>query len=70
MWYVSGIQWVHRDFVTYDIKYAESENGIRWKRDGKTCLGFKSPEEYALARPCVLKRRQHLQDVVRLSAGK
>ena len=55
MWYVSGIEWVHRDFVKYDIKYAESDDGIRWKRDGKPCLGFKSPEEYAVARPCVLK---------------
>lgn len=55
MWYVSGIEWVHRDFVKYDIKYAESGDGIRWKRDGKPCLGFKSTEEYALARPCVLK---------------
>lgn len=55
MWYVSGIEWVHRDFVKYDIKYAESGDGIHWKRDGKPCLGFKSAEEYALARPCVLK---------------
>ena len=55
MWYVSGIEWVHRDFVKYDIKYAESDDGVRWKRDGKPCLGFKSPEEYAVARPCVLK---------------
>jgi predicted GH43/DUF377 family glycosyl hydrolase len=55
MWYVSGVEWVHRDFVKYDIKYAESDDGIHWKRDGKPCLGFKSPEEYAVARPSVLK---------------
>jgi len=55
MWYVSGIKWVHRDFVKYDIKYAESDDGIHWRRDGKPCLGFKNPEEYAVARPCVLK---------------
>jgi predicted GH43/DUF377 family glycosyl hydrolase len=55
MWYVSGIEWVHRDFIRYDIKYAESNDGINWNRDGKACLGFKSKEEYALARPSVLK---------------
>jgi len=54
MWYVSGIEWANKDFVSYDIKYAESKNGIQWKRDGNACLGFNSPEEYALARPCVL----------------
>lgn len=56
MWYVSGIEWVHRDFIKYDIKYAESKDGIHWNRDGKACLAFKSKEEYALARPSVLRQ--------------
>jgi len=55
MWYVSGIEWVHTDLIRYDIKYAESTDGVHWKKDGTACLGFKSENEYAQARPCVLK---------------
>ena len=55
MWYVSGVEWVHRDLPRYNIKYAESEDGQRWRRDGVTCIDFRSDDENALARPCVLK---------------
>lgn len=39
----------------YHIKYAESLNGIDWERKGIVCIDFKSNDEYAIARPCVLK---------------
>lgn len=55
MWYVSGVEWVHRDLPRYNIKYAESKDGIHWKREGIVCIDFKSKEEFALARPCVIK---------------
>ena len=55
MWYVSGVEWVHQDLPRYNIKYAESDDGLRWRREGITCIDFGSPEENALARPCVLK---------------
>lgn len=58
MWYLSCIAWErsndglrHR----YHIKYAESDDGISWKRDGQVCIDFKSEDEYAISRPCVLK---------------
>jgi hypothetical protein len=58
MWYVSGVNWKLENGKPkhyYNIKYAESMNGIDWKRDGKVCIDFKSEEEYAISRPCVIK---------------
>ena len=55
LWYVSGTDWMHRDLPRYNIKYAESSDGIHWDRQGRVCLDFNSPHEHALARPCVLK---------------
>lgn len=55
MWYVSGVEWVHKDLPRYNIKYAESEDGIKWDRHSVVCIDFKSQDENALGRPCVLK---------------
>jgi len=55
MWYVSGVKWVHPDLPRYNIKYAESRDGVHWKRQGIVCIDFASPDENALARPCVRK---------------
>jgi hypothetical protein len=58
MWYVSGTGWEVKDgqpHHRYHIKYAESLDGIHWKREGKVCIDYSSPEEYAIARPCVIK---------------
>ena len=55
MWYVSCVEWVHRDLPRYNIKYAESRDGVYWNRTGLVCIDFSSPEENALARPCVRK---------------
>lgn len=53
MWYVSGEGWINRDLPTYNIKYAESDDGIHWQRNGHVCLEL-NENETALARPCVL----------------
>ncbi len=58
MWYVSGARWVLENGQPkhyYHIRYAESDNGVQWRREGKVCIDFASREEYALGRPCVLK---------------
>ena len=55
MWYVSGVEWLHRDLPRYNIKYAESSDGLSWDRRGTVCIDFASSEENALARPCVRK---------------
>tara|TARA_B110000046_G_scaffold22868_1_gene21619 strand:+ start:2112 stop:3026 length:915 start_codon:yes stop_codon:yes gene_type:complete len=47
MWYLSGIDFViNQEGATsrYDIKYAESKDGIRWKREGYVCLSLSSNE--------------------------
>jgi hypothetical protein len=58
MWYVSGSGWDatedgprHR----YHLRYAESADGETWQRPGIVCLDYRSAEEYAFARPCVLR---------------
>jgi hypothetical protein len=55
MWYGSNLRWGGRqEDMAHVIKYAKSRDGIRWKRDGKIAVPFKSNKEYALSRPCVL----------------
>jgi hypothetical protein len=58
MWYVSGSKWEARPGEVrhyYHIKYAESKDGIRWEREGLVCIDYQDSDEYAIARPCVLK---------------
>jgi hypothetical protein len=58
MWYVSGTRWAMENGQPkhyYHIKYAESKDGIHWERSGIVCIDFKSEDEHAIARPCVLK---------------
>jgi hypothetical protein len=58
MWYVSGVRWAVEGGQTkhyYHIKYAESRDGVEWRPTGKVCIDFRSPDEYAIARPCVLR---------------
>jgi len=54
MYYVAGIGWVHRDLPQYHIRSATSTDGRNWTRKGHVAIDFMSPEENALARPCVL----------------
>lgn len=58
MWYVSAARWEPapggpRHY--YHIRYAESVDGIAWRRDGRVCIDFASPAEYAFGRPCVVR---------------
>lgn len=58
MWYLSCVKWIRDNSLVkhyYHIKYAESHDGINWKRDGIVCIDFKDEMEYAISRPCVLK---------------
>jgi len=58
MWYLSCTDWrmqngkpEHR----YHIKYAESLDGINWKRDGLVAIELSNESEYAISRPSVMK---------------
>jgi hypothetical protein len=58
MWYVSGVKWTMEDGRPrhyYHIKYAESSDGVRWCPVRPVCIDFRTPGEYAIARPCVIK---------------
>jgi hypothetical protein len=58
MWYVSCTKWGMEDSQPkhyYHIKYAESLDGIHWDREGIVCIDFWSPDEHAIARPCVIR---------------
>ena len=54
MYYVAGIEWIHKDLPKYNIQLATSSDGKNWKRDGHICIDFKDNEN-ALARPYVIK---------------
>jgi len=58
MTYVSGEKWEIIDGKLksfYNIKYAESMDGISWKRDGKVAIDFKNKRERNIARSAVFK---------------
>lgn len=56
MWYVSWEEWIDPDTPRYNIKYAESSDGVHWRRDGTICIDNRSREgDHALARPSVIK---------------
>jgi len=55
MWYVSGLEWVHADLPRYNIKYAESSDGVHWNQQGIVAIDSRDDQETSLARPCVFK---------------
>jgi hypothetical protein len=58
MWYVSCSRWEPRPGGPrhfYHIRYAESDDGIRWEREGRVAIDYADDAEYALARPFVFK---------------
>lgn len=55
MWYGSNLQWGSEpESMQHVIKYAESRDGLRWRRDGKVVVGLSHRNEYALSKPFVL----------------
>lgn len=57
MWYVSATEWRHtmsgpRHY--YHIRYAESDDGLAWRREGRVCVDYETPDEHAFARPWVV----------------
>jgi hypothetical protein len=56
MWYGSNLApAVGNADMQHAIKFAQSNDGVHWKRDGRVAVGFASDGEYALARPSVVK---------------
>lgn len=58
MWYVSGTRWEvanGRPRYCSNVKYATSQDGIHWRRDGLVCVDYRYPSEHIIGRPCVVK---------------
>jgi len=55
MWYDSADGWLNEDLPRYNIKYAESKDGINWERNGIVSVDYNCPEESRVSRACVLK---------------
>lgn len=58
MWYLSCTKWEVIEGTPepfYNIKYAESENGILWKRDGKVAIELKDKNEGGLASAIIVR---------------
>lgn len=58
MWYVSCTGWesdAERPEPRYHIKYAESPDGIRWRKTDHVCIDY-TGETDAIGRPCVYKQ--------------
>ena len=58
MWYTAFLRWGnaesdHKHY--YLIKYAESDDGISWRRDNVTCVDFSNSDEFSICRPSVVK---------------
>lgn len=59
MWYVSNRAWEDgpggRPEYRVHVRYAESADGLQWRRDGRVCIDFAGPRETAISRPVVLR---------------
>lgn len=55
MWYDSCDEWINADLPRYNIKYAESQDGIHWQRQGIVSVDFKYSNETRVSRACVVK---------------
>lgn len=55
MWYDSVEEWLNPDLPKYNIKYAESTDGINWHRKGEVCIDFNYPGETRISRACVIE---------------
>lgn len=56
MWYGSNLKWgTEQTDMAHLLKYATSNDGLNWDRQGTIAVQFKSEEEYAMSKPCVIR---------------
>jgi hypothetical protein len=58
MWYGSNLSWgtgTRQEEMSHLFKYAESDDGRTWRRDGAIALPFKDETEYAMSKPTVVR---------------
>jgi hypothetical protein len=72
MWYSSGFKWTaEKDQLHsyYDIKYAESADGIDWKPTGRVAFDHVTAEEKNLARPWIIREPDRYRAWLSYSRG-
>jgi hypothetical protein len=55
MWYDSADEWQTPELPRYNIKYADSTDGINWVRKGIVSVDYKSRDESRVSRASVIK---------------
>jgi hypothetical protein len=63
MWYTSGVRWSSEGGELkhyYHVKYAESDDGITWRRQGRIAIDLQR-DEHAIGRPCVIRDRDRFR---------
>jgi predicted GH43/DUF377 family glycosyl hydrolase len=58
LWYLSCVRWERTAAGMkhyYNIRYAESDDGLHWRKHRTPALDFAGPDEYALSQPRVLR---------------
>ena len=59
LWYVAGSEWVDlegKQMPVYDIRYAESEDGIIWPSEGEVQIAITDQDEHGFGRPCIIRK--------------
>lgn len=63
MWYVAGSSWTElngKPMPVYELKYAESSDGIHWPDEGTTVLPITQDDEHGFGRPWLVQRASSL----------
>jgi hypothetical protein len=58
MWYISASGWERTADGPrhhYHVRYAESDDGVVWRHDGRVAVELAGPDEHAHGRPCVTR---------------
>lgn len=55
MWYDSADYWIDETLPRYNIKYAESTDGIHWQRNGLVSVDYQYENETRVSRASVIK---------------
>jgi hypothetical protein len=55
MWYDSADEWTNEQLPKYNIKYAESKDGICWKREGLVSVDYQYEGESRVSRASIIK---------------
>jgi len=59
MWYIAGSSTIivdDKQVPTYEMRYLESTDGLKWGSCGQTVMSPTGDDEYGFGRPCVVKK--------------